>query len=147
VDLAAGLLPQTSERQLPDGCRWIRMTNGLAPALATASAAVLAGGITLYEACVLGTPVVTLAVVPAQRVTTSAFAAAGATIDASGPVPGRALDRAAASVTRLLASPRDAARLSERARALVDGRGALRVREHLLALAERGRNTERRHVA
>jgi spore coat polysaccharide biosynthesis predicted glycosyltransferase SpsG len=147
IDVAAGLLPRRAERKLPDGCRWIRVTNGLAPALATASAAVLAGGITLYEACVLGTPVVTLAVVQAQRVTTSAFAAAGATIDASGPVRSRALDRAAASVTRLLTEPGEAARLSERARSLVDGRGAWRVREHLVALAERGRTRERRHVA
>jgi spore coat polysaccharide biosynthesis predicted glycosyltransferase SpsG len=147
IDLAAGLLPHSSARPLPDGCRWLRITNGLGPALATATAAVLAGGVTLYEACALGTPVVTLSVVPAQRVTTRAFAAAGATIDASDANRLRALEKAAAGISQLLASPEQAARQAERARALIDGRGAWRVREHLLRLAANGRGVERRHVA
>jgi UDP:flavonoid glycosyltransferase YjiC (YdhE family) len=147
IDVAAGLLPDRATSQLPDGCRWLSMPGGLAHALATASAAVLAGGITLYEACVLGTPVVTLAVVPAQRVTTRAFADAGATIDASGPARPIAMDRAAAAVSYLLSNPREAAKQSERALRLVDGRGVWRVREQLLALAEAGAAVERRHVA
>ena len=89
----------------------------------------------------------TLAVVPAQRVTTRAFSAAGATIDASGPVLRLALDRAAAAVSHLLAHPDAARRQADRARQLVDGRGAWRVREHLLALVDRHRAAERRHVA
>jgi hypothetical protein len=147
VDVAAGLLPGRAAGRLPDGCRWLSMPSGLAPALATATAAVLAGGITLYEACALGTPVVTLAVVPAQRVTTRAFADAGATIDASGTVRHMALDRAASGVSYLLTHPREAARQADRARRLVDGRGAFRVREHVLALAEARQFAERRHVA
>jgi spore coat polysaccharide biosynthesis predicted glycosyltransferase SpsG len=146
VEIAAGLLPHRAAGELPEGCRWLR-TSSLATVLATTSAAVLAGGVTLYEACALGTPVVTLAVVPAQRVTTSAFAEAGATIEASHSTRRRAIDRAAAGVSYLLAHPREAARQSARARALVDGRGAWRVREYLLALAARGRSVEERHVA
>jgi hypothetical protein len=79
-------------------------------------------------------------------VTTRAFADAGATIDASGPVP-IALDRAAAAVSYLLSSPHASARQSKRALRLVDGRGVWRVREQLLALAEAGTAVERRHVA
>jgi spore coat polysaccharide biosynthesis predicted glycosyltransferase SpsG len=146
VDLAGGLLAPRGGSPLPPGCRWLATPEGLAPALATAAAAVVAGGVTLYEACALGTPVVTLAVVPAQRRTTHAFAAAGAAIDASGPVRGPALDRAAAGVSYLLSHPRAAARLSRRARHLVDAGGTRRVTRHLLALASRDR-AEERHVA
>lgn len=146
VDLAAGLLPHRGG-PLPAGCRWLPTPDALTPALATAAAAVVAGGVTLYEACALGAPVITLAVVPAQRRTTRAFADAGATIDASGPVPGPAIERAAAGVARLLAHPREAAQLSRRARHLVDAGGARRVTRHLLALAASHLAEERRHVA
>jgi spore coat polysaccharide biosynthesis predicted glycosyltransferase SpsG len=146
IDVAAGLLG-SGHRPLPPGCRWLATPDGLAPALATASAAVVAGGITLYEACAVGTPVVTLAVAGAQRATTRAFANAGAAIDASGPIRAHALDRAAAGVAHLLSHPREAARRSRRARQLVDGAGTSRVTRHLVALAARGRAEERRHVA
>lgn len=146
VDLAAGLLPRVGASPLPPGCRWLMTPDGLGPALATAAAAVVAGGVTLYEACAVGTPIVTLAVVPAQRRTTRALAQAGAGIDASGADRGPAIERAAAGVSHLLSHPRAAARLARRARQLVDGDGARRVTRHLLALASRDR-AEERHVA
>jgi len=147
VDLAVGLLARRDGRPLPPGCRWLATPEGLAPALATAAAAVVAGGVTLYEACALGTPVVTLAVARAQRATTRAFADAGATFDASGPARRTAVDRAAAGVSYLLAHPRAADRLARRARHLVDGGGTTRVARHLLALAREDRPEERRRVA
>ena len=64
-------------------------------------------------------------------------------IDASGPARGPALDRAAAGVLHLLSHPRAAARLSRRARQLVDAGGTPRVTRYLLALAARDRAEER----
>jgi len=146
VSLAPGLLAHRT-RPLPPGCRWLLTPDNLAPALATAAAAVVAGGVTLYEACALGTPIVTLAAAPAQRPTTRAFARAGAVLDASLADRDAALDRAATLVTRLLARPREAARLGRRARRLVDGGGARRVARCLLGLVVAARGAEDRHVA
>jgi spore coat polysaccharide biosynthesis predicted glycosyltransferase SpsG len=120
---------------------------GLADALATAAVAVVAGGLTLYEACALGTPVVALAVVPAQQFAIRAAAAAGAVIDASAPTPAQAITRAADGVVRLLTHPGEAARQGARASRLVDGAGAARVARHLEALAASSPRRERRHVA
>ena len=56
--------------------RWLSTTDGLASALRECDVAVVAGGVTLYEACALGVPAVGLAVVPAQRRAIRAFAGA-----------------------------------------------------------------------
>ncbi|MEZ5284175.1 MAG: hypothetical protein R2712_05070 [Vicinamibacterales bacterium] len=53
---------------LPHG-HWIDAPDGLAGELARASVAIVAGGVTLYEACALGVPVVGLAVTAAQHQT------------------------------------------------------------------------------
>ena len=50
--------------------------------LAACDVAVVAGGVTLYEACAVGVPVVALAVVAAQRPAIADFAVRGAAIDA-----------------------------------------------------------------
>ena len=146
IDIAAGF---TSSRRpaLPPRCRWIVAPAGLTDALAKASVAVVAGGVTLYEACALGTPTVTFPVTRAQRPATSAAATAGATIDAAAPTISRAMDRAANGVAALLAEPARAAAMGARGMALVDGRGAARVASRLRALALTGERKDRRHVA
>ena len=106
----------------------------------------MAGGVTLYEACALATPVVTLAVTPAQRPTAHAVAAAGAAIDATGRSRGASINRAAADVAYLLANADRAASLGWCGSRLVDGQGASRVARHLLALVA-ARAPEHRHVA
>jgi spore coat polysaccharide biosynthesis predicted glycosyltransferase SpsG len=146
IDVVAGLGGKAPSTPLPARCRWVVAPSGLAQLLATASVAVVAGGITLYEACALGTPVVTLAVTPAQRPTTTAVAAAGVSIDASAPTRTMAINRAAADVAYLLANPERAARLGWCGSRLVDGQGAARVARHLLALVA-ARAPEHRHVA
>ena len=84
IDIAGGLRPARRRRALPPRCRWI-----VAPRrpgrelLARAAVAVVAGGVTLYEACALGTPIVRSPVVPAQRPATRGVRRAGAAIDAS----------------------------------------------------------------
>lgn len=101
--------------------------------LAQATAAVLAGGVSLYEACALGVPAVALSVVDGQMAAVRAFGRRGAAIDA-GRVRAserRQADRTAARVAgvvaHLLASPDARERLAARAESTVDGRGARRV--------------------
>jgi spore coat polysaccharide biosynthesis predicted glycosyltransferase SpsG len=133
----AGALPV-----LPDGCRWVDAPRGLAALLATASAAVVAGGLTLYEACALGTPVVAVPVVAAQWQAIRALSAAGAAIAVPDSIPGLVLppkgqcetreragvgDAVAAAVCALLADSARAHELGRRARLLIDGRGTERV--------------------
>jgi spore coat polysaccharide biosynthesis predicted glycosyltransferase SpsG len=150
VDLAAGMLPPSHTPRLPPRCRWIAQAT-LPESLATATAAVVGGGLTLYEACALGTPAVALPVTSAQALTTRAFAAAGAARDVRARTRHRAAERAARYAVDFLADPALAARVGRRGRRLVDARGARRVAAHLLALSTsevdlRGR-LEARHVA
>ncbi len=98
IDVATGFSSCQRWPVLPPGARWIHQPHGLGEALAMASVAVTAGGVTIYEACALGTPIVGFPVTIAQRQTTAAMAARGAAIDASAPTRARALRRAARAV-------------------------------------------------
>jgi spore coat polysaccharide biosynthesis predicted glycosyltransferase SpsG len=108
--------------------RWLSARQGLIRALATTDVAIVAGGVTLYEACALGVPSVALSVVPAQQPAIRAFAKARAVINA-GDVSsdGAAIERAARSIAQLVRSAPLRAATASRARRLVDGRGATRV--------------------
>jgi spore coat polysaccharide biosynthesis predicted glycosyltransferase SpsG len=133
VAVAAGLSsrPQPPLRH----ATWLSARGGLVDALTAADVAVVAGGVTLYEACALGVPAVGLAVVAEQRPAVRAFARARAILDAGGVASSaRAIDRAALSVARLLSDDVLRARTSAEARRLVDGRGAERVARYVRAL-------------
>jgi hypothetical protein len=132
VDVAPGFVGGRLPALGPQG-RWMA-AGRLHASLATAGVAVVAGGLTLYEACALSTPVVAVAATPGQRLTTRAFADAGAIVDASAPSRARSISRAAAAVARLLATPADAAALGRAAGAIVDGRGTFRVADRLRQL-------------
>jgi spore coat polysaccharide biosynthesis predicted glycosyltransferase SpsG len=134
IDLAAGFSQPRATPNLPPRCQWIDARSGLSQALATASVAVVAGGVTLSEACALGTPIVTIAVTPQQRIATRAVARTGAAIDASAGTRAQTIHRTAADVAYLLANADRRADLGARARQLVDGLGASRVVRHLHAL-------------
>jgi spore coat polysaccharide biosynthesis predicted glycosyltransferase SpsG len=122
------------------GASWLDARGGLVPALTDADVAVVAGGVTLYEACALGVPSVALAVVPAQRRAIRAFARKGAVIDAGlASTSGRALEPAAAAVASLLRDHRLRQQTAFRASRLVDGRGAVRVARRIQALVASGR--------
>ncbi|HXT71053.1 MAG TPA: hypothetical protein VN700_14925 [Vicinamibacterales bacterium] len=135
VVLAGGLhINQGRRAPLPAGCQWVDAPNGLAVELARASVAVLAGGVTLYEACALGTPVVAVSLTPEQGVTTRAFAQHGAVLNAGHIQAVDTADRAAARITDLLTGTLDAEWLARRGRQLVDGHGAVRVADRLRTL-------------
>jgi spore coat polysaccharide biosynthesis predicted glycosyltransferase SpsG len=115
--------------------RWIVSPRGLASQLSVSGIAIVAGGQTLYEACSLGVPTVSVAVVRAQRPAIEACASAGAVLDAGGPeMDDATAARVANGVARLFESRELRERVSARARLLIDGRGAQRVARRIASL-------------
>ncbi len=133
IHVARGFVSGEREPVLPAG-RWVSAPEGLASELSQAAVAVVAGGVTLYEACALGVPVVGLAVTAAQHQTIRAMTRCGTAIDGGPPSDEEAIVRAAEAVARFIADERLRRRYSASARALVDGRGALRVAQRLRSL-------------
>ena len=126
--LAGGRLPA-----LPRGARWIAAPKGLADELSRCSACVVAGGVTLYEACALGVPTVAIAVVDPQRPAIRAAVRAGAALTAS-LASSKGADTVANLVCRLVHEPVLQRALIRRAQRLVDGRGTERVAARLAGL-------------
>jgi len=128
--VASGGRPIASVSRL----EWLGPRDSLAAVLGTAGAAVVAGGVTLYEAAALGVPTVAVPIVAAQRPTVRAFAREGAAL-----APGRAAridaKAVAKAVGRLLDDRKYAGRIGRRGRQLIDGQGARRVARELRTLA------------
>jgi spore coat polysaccharide biosynthesis predicted glycosyltransferase SpsG len=96
---------------------------------------VVAGGVTLYEACALGVAVVALPVTAAQHMAVRAAACRGAAIDTGRPpVDDCMVSRTADAVAALLQNDALRRRQSKAAKALVDGNGAARVASRLKEL-------------
>ncbi len=133
VQIAAGFAAPGD--RIEAGVELLGPRRSLAPALARASVAVVAGGVTLYEAAALGVPVVAVPVVAGQRAAVTAFDRAGAAV-AAPPRSPRRIARAAAA---LLGDASRAGQLARTARRLVDGRGTERVASALMRLAGSGR--------
>jgi spore coat polysaccharide biosynthesis predicted glycosyltransferase SpsG len=134
VDVAAGFALDGHPPALPPRCRWVAAPDGLADRLASASVAVVAGGVTLLEACALGTPAIAVPVVAAQRRAIAAAAAAGAVMAVAPSHASRAPHDVAHLVSLAMTMPAVSAALSQRASRLVDGQGAARVAARLRAL-------------
>lgn len=123
---------------LPAG-RWVSAPHGLAAELSQAAAAVVAGGVTLYEACARGVPVVGLAVTSAQHQTIRFMRQRGAAIDGGRPPLTRMKIAHIADAVATLLQENDRRRaMSNAARALIDGHGAARVARELQRLMSRG---------
>jgi spore coat polysaccharide biosynthesis predicted glycosyltransferase SpsG len=136
IAVAPGLVPGRLPR-LPGG-RWLESPSGLIAALAASDVVVVAGGVTLYEACALGCPTVGMAVVKGQRPAIRALASRGGILDAGGPLLGTATaSRVGGAVARLVMDRVRRRRLGRRARRLVDGQGAERVARRIRALASK----------
>jgi spore coat polysaccharide biosynthesis predicted glycosyltransferase SpsG len=134
IRVAAGFAGGRTRPALDHG-QWVAAPDGLAGELAAASVAVVAGGVTLYEACALGTPAIAVALTSAQHVTVRAFAARGAVVDGHRLVAGtQTINAVAGEVDLLLRAPLVCDRLALAGRHLVDGRGAFRVADRLVAL-------------
>lgn len=133
VRVATGFSATATLPALPFG-RWIAAPHGLAGALASADAAIVAGGMTAYEACALGVPTVAVALNAPQHITVRGLARAGALID-GGRLNTSGAGRVASLLARLLRNSAAAAAQGRTARFLVDGDGARRVAVVLRALA------------
>jgi UDP-2,4-diacetamido-2,4,6-trideoxy-beta-L-altropyranose hydrolase len=134
IRVASGFV---ATRRLPllQCARWIEAPGGLAAELSATSVAIVAGGITLYEACAVGVPAVAVAVSPGQRPTIRAFARRGAVVDAGAASDlGRTVTRVASAVERLLEDPMTRRRVGIAGPRVVDGRGAFRVADWLRRL-------------
>jgi spore coat polysaccharide biosynthesis predicted glycosyltransferase SpsG len=123
-----------------NGCRprnviWVGPSANLARELGRALVAVVGGGVSLYEACALGTPAVGVAVVRGQRPTVGGFVARGAALGRPRHriVPRRVADDALA----LLEQKRLRQLIARRARRLIDGQGARRAAHAIARLVAR----------
>lgn len=139
VRVAAGL--QAADRvEVHARVAWLGPLPSLAPELRACDVAIVAGGMTLYEACALRVSTIALPVVAAQGATVRAFARRGAILGTPGPA--RPVSQTAAAVARqvaqVLAAPAAARRRARAAHALVDGRGAGRVAAALRSLITGG---------
>jgi spore coat polysaccharide biosynthesis predicted glycosyltransferase SpsG len=115
--------------------KWLSAKRGLIGPLRSCDVALVAGGVTLYEACALGVPSVGLAVVRGQRRSVRSFARRRAILDAGGPpASAAAIARAAVGVARLLEEDGLRRNVVNVARRLVDGRGARRVAARILTM-------------
>jgi UDP-2,4-diacetamido-2,4,6-trideoxy-beta-L-altropyranose hydrolase len=117
-------------KDVPRGVVPVRAPDGLAAELAAASLVVTAGGVALLEACMLGRPIVALALADNQRQAVSGLEREGAVTVAT---PETVVDAARALVF-------DRARrvtLSVMARSAIDGKGAARVADMLEQLVLR----------
>jgi hypothetical protein len=139
IRVASGFV--AGPRPVLDAGDWIESTGGLAAELAAARVAVVAGGVTLYEACAIGVPAVGLALTPAQRRTVQAFAARGAALEGGfAPDGAGAFERTAEGVLEIMSSARVVERLALSGQHLVDGRGATRVAARIRALSAAAAN-------
>jgi UDP-2,4-diacetamido-2,4,6-trideoxy-beta-L-altropyranose hydrolase len=144
IHVACGFAPPRTLPSLTRGS-WIASPDGLGSELAAATVAVVAGGVTLYEACALRVPVVALPVTAAQHAATRAFACRGAVIDGGWPLDDAAIERVADAVANLFENTRARQKLSAEAGRLIDGDGVFRVGDRLRLLAQQGR--EAMHAA
>lgn len=136
VRVAGGFAsPDGSEpASAPANVKWLGPVADLPAQLSRAQVAVVGGGISLYEACAVGTPAVGVPVVPAQRPTVAGFIGRGAAlgIRRAGVHPARL----AADVERMLRDDGLRRRIARTARRLVDGRGAHRAARAIAQLVE-----------
>lgn len=133
IRVAAGFTAAVPGR-LPGG-RFVDAPTGLAAELARATVAVVAGGVTAYEACALGVPAVVAAVVPAQQATVGALARAGAVVAGGRLRSAGDVGRLVGATVRLLENGARRRTLARRGRRLVDGGGAARVAAALRRVA------------
>jgi spore coat polysaccharide biosynthesis predicted glycosyltransferase SpsG len=116
--------------EVPLGVRAVHAPDGLASELAAASIVVTAGGVALLEACLLGRPIVALALAGNQRQAVYALEREHAVIVA-------AADTVADAVRGLIDDRSLRIALGVSARSAVDGKGAIRVADTIEQLAAR----------
>jgi spore coat polysaccharide biosynthesis predicted glycosyltransferase SpsG len=143
IRIAGGFAQSPSEEN--GRIQWVSAPDGLIDELRRASVAVVAGGMTMYEAAALAVPIVGFAVVPAQQAAIAGFARRGAVMNAGLAGEVGSCARAADAVLTLLTHRQRAARQAATAARLVDGRGVFRAADLIRSLA--GRPKDHIHAA
>ena len=115
---------------VPPGVVGVHAPDGLAPELAAASIVVTAGGVSLLEACVLGRPIVALALADNQRQAVHG-------LDREHAVVVAEVDTVVDAVEALIDDRGRRIALSVAARTAVDGKGVTRVADTLEQLMSR----------
>jgi spore coat polysaccharide biosynthesis predicted glycosyltransferase SpsG len=134
VRVAGGFM--STPARVPRQITWLGPSGSLRTEMARASVAVVGGGVSLYEACALGTPAIGVPVVAAQRPTVAAFVARGAARgSARGPV---SAERVADECVSLLCDAAMRRHLSRVGKRLIDGRGAFRAAAAVAQLVAAG---------
>jgi spore coat polysaccharide biosynthesis predicted glycosyltransferase SpsG len=138
LEIVATGMPSTAA-SASGAVEWIAAPGGLAPWLARVDAAIVGGGLSLYEAVAAGTPAIALAVVPPQRPTIRGFVARGLVLDAGPARPeARAARSVVRAVARLMADDDWRGRVAAAGPRVLDGGGARRVARAIAALAHGG---------
>ena len=120
----------SSAHDAPEGVELIPAPSSLDRALLASDLVVCSAGQTLLEALTIGVPAVALAVADNQRAQLEMLAGAGAAFAVA------TADAAVQAAVQLVGDLDARRRLSTAARELVDGRGALRVADAVLELAQ-----------
>ena len=140
IRVARGFVARKALPALTSG-QWLAPEH-LADNLADAEVAIVAGGVTAYEACAVGVPLVAVAVTPAQQPTVRALYDLGAVLDGGLLRDETSARRVAERAAFLLATPSAQRRVAAAAKALIDGEGVCRVAAAIRTLGARGRVKE-----
>lgn len=134
VRVAGGFV--STPAQVRQQITWVGPARSLHKEMARASVAVVGGGVSLYEACALGTPAIGVPVVAAQRPTVAAFVARGAAKGSTrGPISAKHVAEQCVSLLSDAAMRRNLARMGRR---LIDGRGSFRAAAAVALMASEG---------
>jgi UDP-2,4-diacetamido-2,4,6-trideoxy-beta-L-altropyranose hydrolase len=112
--------PRGKADRLPRNLTWTGPVTSLIAEFGRAQVAVVAGGVSLYEACALGAAPVAVPVVAAQRATVTAFVREGAAV---GSLHATAAEQVAEAAVALLTDARSRRLVIRRALRLVGGQG------------------------
>jgi spore coat polysaccharide biosynthesis predicted glycosyltransferase SpsG len=134
LDVVVGPLgddPEAVRQALADvgGATLHLVPEAIRPLMLDADLAVTAGGVTLLELAATGTPSVGICLAQNQAANLAGLAEAGALCFAGFVADPRLPEAVEGSLRELAAAPERRRQLGERARELVDGRGAFRVAE------------------
>jgi spore coat polysaccharide biosynthesis predicted glycosyltransferase SpsG len=109
--------------------------------MSTADVALSAGGQTLYELAATGIPTVAVQAFDNQRMNLQHLMAAGA-VRCAGSITDPDLDtRLSSELQAVIADPHERARMSAAARSAVDGRGAIRAADAIVAATTQARTS------
>ncbi|HEY0872338.1 MAG TPA: hypothetical protein VGD94_02615 [Vicinamibacterales bacterium] len=145
VRVAGGFVAQPRSASRLKNVTWLPPSTDLVSELSRAKVAVVGGGVSLYEACAVGTAAVAVPVVGSQGPTVAGFVTRGAALGSTHRPPRSR--RIADEVVKLLQSDPLRHSVARAGRRLVDGRGAERAARAIGQLLDRHASLRARRAA